>query len=70
LTGRVGGQAAADPDHLPADGASDLPRWPTLREQSQALRRSSLLAPAATVDVVLVGMDQHFLVPFSPLSRT
>jgi hypothetical protein len=65
LTGRFGGQVAADPDHVATDGAANLPRRPTFSDLSQALRSSSLLAPAATVDVVLVGMDQHLLFPFS-----
>jgi hypothetical protein len=60
LTDRFGGQAAADPDHLVTDRVADPARWPAFRYQPQALRSSSLLAPAATVDLVLIGMDQHF----------
>jgi hypothetical protein len=50
----------ADPDHLVTDRVADPARWPAVRDQPMASRSVSLLAPTATVDLVLVGMDQQF----------
>jgi len=59
LTGRFGGQAAADPDHLVTDRVAYPARRPAIRDQTLASRSGSLLAPATSVDLVLVRMDQH-----------
>jgi hypothetical protein len=60
LTGSVGGQTAADPDHRTADCAANSPlRLTAGCDESLPTDRLTLFAPALPFDLNVVGMDQH-----------
>jgi hypothetical protein len=60
LTGSVGGQTAADPDHRTADCAANSPlRLTAGCDESLPADRLTLFAPALPFDLNVVGMDQH-----------
>jgi len=59
LTGRVGCQAAADPDHRSTNRASDAARRPGGRGKSLPADGLAQLAPAKPVDLNVVRVDQH-----------
>ena len=59
---------AAEPDHLPAQGATHTPLpsgWTGLRGHSLATQLFTLLAPATPLELYVVGMNQHLLFLFS-----
>jgi hypothetical protein len=60
LTGSVGGQTAADPDHRATDCAANSPlRLTTSCDESLPTDCLALFAPTLPLDVNVVGMDQH-----------
>jgi hypothetical protein len=59
LTGSVGGQAAADPDHRTADCAADAPLRLAGCDESPPTVRLALFAPALPIDLNVVRVDQH-----------
>jgi hypothetical protein len=59
LTGSVGGQTAADPDHRTADCAADAAVRLSAGDESLPPTGLALFAPALPIDLNVVGMDQH-----------
>jgi hypothetical protein len=60
LTGSVGGQTAADPDHRTTDCAADAALRLTVGcDESLPTTGLALFASALPLDVNVVGMDQH-----------
>jgi hypothetical protein len=58
---------AAEPDHLPAQGATEtsLPTgWMGLRSHSLAAQLFTLLAPATPLELCVVRVHQQFLCLF------
>jgi len=57
FTGRFGGQMAAEPDHLPPEGATETPlplRRTDLRGLSLMTQLLTLLAPATPLELFVV----------------
>jgi hypothetical protein len=59
FTGPVVSQAAADPDHQSAHGATNVPRRLAGGHESMEASLFTLRVPALPIDVSVVGMDKH-----------
>src|SRR5512144_1168119 len=59
LTDSVGGQAAADPDHRTAHGATNASLRLGVSDEPSPTRCRAIFAPALPIDFNVVGMDQH-----------
>ena len=66
LTCRLGGQAATDPDQLPANDVADATRRPTDGNEPLSTNRFASLTATPALYLRVEGMDHQFRFLLSP----